>query len=124
MQIEKIDHFVLTVKSIEASLHFYHDLLGLPVIQSQSRVAVRVGDEKINLHEQAHDFDPKATVPTPGSADFCLVVREPVADLKKQLENQGLTILEGPEKKHGAQGPIDSIYLRDPDQNLVELANY
>ena len=124
--IESLDHLVLTVRDLAATLRFYHDGLGMEPRwfgPDRKRVALHFGAQKINLHEQGKEFEPKATAPTPGSADLCFLTAEPVADLKARLEAAGLTVIEGPVERSGATTAILSIYLRDPDGNLIEIAN-
>jgi catechol 2,3-dioxygenase-like lactoylglutathione lyase family enzyme len=88
------------------------------------RKALRFGKSKINLHQHGHEFEPKARRPTPGSADLCPIVEEPVAAVAAELATAGIAIVEGPVERTGAQGPIRSVYIRDPDGNLTELSNY
>ncbi|MBW1605902.1 VOC family protein [Lactobacillus sp. Sy-1] len=124
--IDHVDHFVLTVQDIEKSCQFYHEVLGMEVVEfaNGNRRALRFGSMKINLHQTDHEFEPKAAVPTPGSGDFCLITKTAIKDVIATLKQKQIPIIEGPETKHGAMGPIESIYLRDPDNNLVEIANY
>ncbi|TPR43360.1 VOC family protein [Apilactobacillus micheneri] len=128
MNIDSIDHIVLTVKSIEKSLEFYVNTLNMKEISFQTgndkRYALQFGNMKINLHETDNEFDPKAKIPTPGSEDFCLITKTPIKEVIKELNDKHIQIIEGPEDKHGALGKITSIYLRDPDKNLVEISNY
>jgi catechol 2,3-dioxygenase-like lactoylglutathione lyase family enzyme len=120
----QIDHFVLTVRDIEATVHFYCDGLGMRRITfGEGRVALGLGRQKINLHPAGGEYLPHARMPTPGSGDFCLLVEEPVEALAHRLKALGLVVVEGPVMRTGADGPIRSIYLYDPDGNLVELAN-
>ena len=124
--IRSLDHLVLTVRDLDATLRFYRDGLGMEARwfgPKKERVALHFGAQKINLHVQGKEFEPKADLPTPGSGDLCFLTDEPVAELKTKLEAAGLTIIEGPVQRSGAVNPILSIYLRDPDGNLVEIAN-
>lgn len=124
MQITRIDHFVLTVASIPETCAFY-EVLGMTVETfGAGRKALRFGAQKINLHEVGREFEPKALRPTPGSGDFCLITETPLEDVIAHLTAHGLQIEEGPVDRTGATGPITSVYLRDPDNNLVEIANY
>lgn len=119
----RIDHVVLTVRSIEATCAFYTQL-GMEVERFGSgRIALRFGSQKFNLHQAGAEFLPKAAHPTPGSADFCLVTDTPLADAIAQLHAAGIAIEEGPVPRTGASGPLLSIYIRDPDDNLVEISN-
>lgn len=124
MQFTRIDHFVLTVASIPETCAFY-EVLGMTVETfGAGRKALRFGTQKINLHQVGREFEPKALRPTAGSGDFCLITETPLEDVIAHLTAQGLQIEEGPVDRTGATGPITSVYLRDPDNNLVEIANY
>ncbi|CUH50759.1 VOC family protein [Shimia marina] len=125
IQIERLDHLVLTVASIDATVAFYRDVLGFEEVRfGAGRVALSFGQQKINLHELGHEFEPKAVQPTPGSADLCLITRTPLNEVVAHLSQLGISIEEGPVPRTGAMGPITSVYLRDPDQNLIEVATY
>ena len=125
MQIERIDHLVLTVQNIKASCAFYTKILGLKAVAFQGgRQAVAFGNQKINFHESGKEFDPKALRPTPGSADLCFIARGLLTKIISHLDVCGVKIIEGPVEKTGAMGPMTSIYIRDPDQNLIEIAIY
>ena len=125
MKINRLDHFVLTVADIAATVDFYTRVLGMAEVSfGAGRRALAFGDSKINLHEAGKEFEPKADHPTPGSADVCLIVEDDIEQVIAQLTAAGVPILEGPVECAGATGPIVSCYLRDPDQNLVELSNY
>ena len=124
--IRTLDHLVLTVRDLDATLRFYRDGLGMDARwfgPSKERVALHFGAQKINLHVQGKEFEPKADLPTPGSGDLCFLTDEPVAELKVRLEAAGFTMIEGPVQRSGAVTPILSIYLRDPDGTLIEIAN-
>jgi catechol 2,3-dioxygenase-like lactoylglutathione lyase family enzyme len=119
-----IDHVVLTVHSIERTCAFYADVLGIESVTfGDGRRALQVGRQKINLHEAGHEFEPKALSPTPGSGDLCFVTGESLAHVIARLELVNVPIEEGPVGRTGAVGPLQSIYVRDPDGNLVEIAN-
>jgi catechol 2,3-dioxygenase-like lactoylglutathione lyase family enzyme len=119
-----IDHIVFTVRSIDATVDFYGGCLGLEAVTfGDGRRALQVGRQKINLHEAGHEFDPKARLPTPGSGDVCLLTGEPLDAVIDRLRQLGVEIEEGPVQRTGAGGPIRSIYVRDPDGNLLEIAN-
>ena len=125
MRIDRLDHLVLTVASIEATAEFYTRVLGMEAVTfSAGRTALTFGTSKINLHEAGKEFEPKARRPTPGSADICLIVEDDIAEVMAELAATGVTVEEGPVPRTGATGPITSCYLRDPDQNLIELSNY
>ena len=124
MKIDRIDHFVLTVRDPEASCAFYSRVLGMhPVTFAGGRKALAFGNQKINLHQAGREFEPKAERPVPGSADFCLITSVPLAEVIAHLETCGVAIIEGPVAKTGATGPLRSVYFRDPDLNLVEVSN-
>jgi len=125
MKIERLDHLVLTVKNIFATCDFYSQVLGMEVVTfAENRKALAFGLQKINLHEAGHEVEPKAHRPTPGSADLCFITQEPLSRIIEHLNRLGIEIIEGPVKRTGAQGPIESVYLRDPDGNLIEISNY
>jgi catechol 2,3-dioxygenase-like lactoylglutathione lyase family enzyme len=122
--IDHLDHLVLTVADIERTCAFYVATLGMTVETfGEGRKALHFGDQKINLHRAGHEFEPKAARPTPGSGDLCFIARTPLADVVAHLERIGVTVELGPVARVGAIGPLRSIYLRDPDENLVEIAN-
>lgn len=126
MHIDSLDHLVLTVKNLDRSIAFYTNILGMELVRfgvNQERVALAFGQQKINLHLYGHEFEPKAKLPTPGSADLCFLTSLPLAQVCQHLQQNNITIEEGPVLRTGAQGKILSIYLRDPDQNLIEIAN-
>lgn len=123
--IERIDHIVLTVASIDRACEFYGRVLGMQVVRfGEGRTALAFGAQKINLHEAGREYSPRADRPTPGSADLCLVSAVPLDDAIAHLETCGVGIIEGPVAKTGALGPIRSIYFRDPDLNLIEISEY
>lgn len=125
IRIDHLDHLVLTVADIEKTCLFYHDILGFEVVTfGAGRKALRYGDQKFNLHQTGHEFEPKAARPTAGSADFCLIASTSLDDVVADLKKAGITIEEGPIERTGAHGPIRSVYIRDPDRNLVEISNY
>lgn len=124
MKIDRIDHFVLTVRDPEATCAFYSRVLGMhPVTFAGGRKALAFGNQKINLHQAGREFEPKAERPVPGSADFCLITSVPLAEVMAHLESCGVAIIEGPVARTGATGPLRSVYFRDPDSNLVEVSN-
>ncbi len=123
--IDSLDHLVLTVKDIERTCDFYVNVLGMELISFQGmRKALKFGEQKINLHEQGKEFDPKARHPTPGSADLCFVTSLPIEEVQRHLTEKGVEVEEGPVRRTGARGAIMSIYLRDPDRNLIEISHY
>ncbi len=125
MKIDRIDHFVLTVRDVEASAAFYARVLGMErVAFGEGRLALRFGRHKINLHPAARPFEPKAARAAPGSADVCLIVEDGIEAAIAHLAAEGVAIEEGPVARTGACGPIVSVYIRDPDGNLIEIAAY
>jgi len=125
MNIKGFDHIVLTVQSIARTCEFYEQALGAEVISfGAGRTALRLGANKINLHEAGNEFKPKAATPTPGSGDICLITAASLDQVEQNLRACGIEIEEGPVARTGAQGPILSLYIRDPDGNLVEIASY
>ena len=123
--INQLDHLVLTVASIEQTVAFYGRVLGMQAVTfgADKRVALQFGSQKINLHEVGREFEPKAVTPTPGSGDLCFIVND-FAGVAAHLEACGVAIEVGPGPRSGATGPIQSIYIRDPDGNLIELSTY
>jgi len=125
MRITGLDHIVLTVRSIARTCEFYKRALGAEVITfGEGRIALQLGDNKINLHEVGKEFEPKAATPMPGSGDICLITSARLIDVEQRLKAAGIDIVEGPVARTGARGPILSLYIRDPDKNLVEIASY
>ncbi len=124
MKVDAIDHFVLTVRDVEATCRFYERVLGMEVVTfGEGRRALHFGRQKINLHQAGREFAPRALRPTPGSADFCLITAQPLADVISHIEACGVDLVEGPVRRTGAAGPLESIYLRDLDENLIEVSN-
>lgn len=123
--INRIDHLVLTVKDINQTIHFYTTVLGMKEETfGEGRKALSFGVQKINLHEKGKEFEPKAKNPMPGSADICLILNERMERMMDRLRRLNVPIEEGPVKRTGARGAINSVYIRDPDDNLIELSNY
>ena len=122
--ITRLDHLVLTVNSIPATVAFYTEILGMrEVTFGAGRTALAFGRQKINLHEAGKEFEPKANRPTPGSADLCFLSETPLPAIVSHLVAKGVEIAEGPVERTGACGAILSIYCRDPDGNLIEISN-
>ena len=125
MKISHLDHLVLTVADIEISCQFYQSALNFEVITfGENRKALQFDSQKINLHQFGKEFEPKALRPTAGSADLCFIAETPLKDVIAHLHALNIEIVEGPIERTGAIGKILSIYLRDPDQNLIEISNY
>jgi len=125
MKIDRLDHLVLTVADIGVTCEFYSRVLGMKVVTfGNDRKALQLGRQKINLHKRGKEFDPKAANPTPGSGDFCFITQTPLPQVMGHIRSCGVKIIEGPVRRTGAVGPIESIYLRDPDGNLIEVSNY
>jgi catechol 2,3-dioxygenase-like lactoylglutathione lyase family enzyme len=122
--IEQLDHLVLTVSNLDATIDFYTEVLSMDVITFSGRKALRFGDQKINLHQRGHEFNPKAAHPTPGSADLCFITLTPIEEVVDYLTALRVHVEEGPVERTGAVGKIRSVYIRDPDHNLVEISNY
>ncbi|MGD9947871.1 MAG: VOC family protein [Desulfobulbus sp.] len=124
MQVDALDHLVLTVVDVEKTAAFYEQVLGMQMIVfAGGRKALFFGAQKINLHQFGHEFEPKAQLPTPGSADLCFITSTPLTEVANHLRKCGVDIIEGPVRRTGAMGSILSLYFRDPDLNLVEVAN-
>ena len=125
LTIDRLDHFVLTVADIDATIAFYARVLGMrDVAFGSGRRALGFGAQKINLHPAGREFSPHARQPAPGSADVCFVTTAPLDAAMAHVKGCGVTIEEGPVDRTGAMGPIRSFYLRDPDGNLIEVSNY
>jgi catechol 2,3-dioxygenase-like lactoylglutathione lyase family enzyme len=125
MTVTGIDHLVLYASDVERTCAFYADRLGVAERERfDGRVALSFGSTKLNVHPAGEEYHPHAAEPTPGSADFCLLVEEPVGTLAERFETAGVEVLEGPVDRTGARGQLRSVYVRDPDGNLVEFARY
>jgi catechol 2,3-dioxygenase-like lactoylglutathione lyase family enzyme len=123
--IDRLDHLVLTVKNIETACNFYSKVLGMQVlIFDGDRTALLFGSQKINLHQKGKEHEPKAENPTPGSADLCFITSMPVLEISAHLNSLGVDVIEGPVTRTGALGTMTSVYIRDPDMNLIEVSNY
>jgi catechol 2,3-dioxygenase-like lactoylglutathione lyase family enzyme len=125
MQIDRIDHIVITAFDVERTIDFYSRVLGMePITFAGGRRGLAFGRQKINLHQAGREFEPKALKPAPGSMDLCFITETPLDEVIAQLKSAGVAIAEGPVAKTGALGPINSVYFRDPDGNLIEVSNY
>ena len=125
MQDDRIDHLVLTVADLDRTVGFYTQVLGMGVQTfGAGRTALTFGRQKINLHVAGAEFEPKAAAPGPGTADFCLITETPLDQVQRHLAASGVPVEVGPVTKQGALGPMRSLYVRDPDRNLVEIAVY
>lgn len=121
--IDHLDHLVLTTRDPERCIDFYTRVLGMRLEEFGSgRIAFCFGNQKINLHVAGKEFEPKAELPTPGSLDLCFIASQPLAEVVRRLTDAGVPIIEGPVRRTGAAFPITSIYVRDPDRNLIEIA--
>ena len=124
-----IDHIVITVEDINKSINFYTNILKMELIEFYSssdnttRKSLKFGNQKINLHEVLNPFSPRAKYPSPGAVDICFISTKPVSEWINKLKKNKINIEEGPVQKTGAKGPILSIYIRDPDENLIEISN-
>ena len=124
MKIDNLDHLVLTVADIRTTTNFYTRTPGMEIMTfGEGRTALSFGAQKINLHQSGHEFEPKAQYPKPGSADLCFITSTPLPMVIEHITSCSVTIIEGPVRRTGATGPILSIYFRDPDGNLIEVAN-
>jgi len=124
MNIQSIDHLVLTVNDIEGTCNFYSQVMNMDIVDFGSgRKALLCGDQKINLHQKGKEFNPKAHNPTCGSADLCFISTTNVHEIIEELTGKNIKIIEGPVERVGAKGKLLSIYFRDPDLNLIEVSN-
>lgn len=125
MNITRLDHLVLTVRNIDETVKFYQSVLGMQTETfGEGRVALLFGQQKINLHEYGNEFEPKAQLAAPGSEDLCFITDTVLSDAMQHVHKKGVDIIEGPVKRTGAIGAIESFYFRDPDLNLIEVSNY
>jgi catechol 2,3-dioxygenase-like lactoylglutathione lyase family enzyme len=125
MKINRIDHLVLTVADIERTVEFYTRVLGMEKIEfALGRIALACGEQKINLHQLSKEFEPRAEHVRAGSADLCLIIDTPIEQAIEHIQQHGVDLIAGPVNRSGAKGKIISVYLRDPDGNLLEVANY
>jgi len=123
--IDHIDHIVLTTRDKDACIRFYTEVLGMKLERFlENRLALRFGRQKINLHEWGRELEPKAHVTVPGSLDLCFIASVSLEEVIKGLKTANVSIIEGPVAKTGAMGPMRSVYVRDPDLNLVEISVY
>ena len=123
--INHLDHLVLTVANIGITCDFYVRVLGMKKVTfAGGRKALAFGRQKINLHPAGNEYDPNAATPMPGSGDLCFIAAEPIDDVIAHLNAEEVDIIEGPGERTGATGPINSVYFRDPDGNLIEVSNY
>ena len=123
--LDRLDHVVLTARDLTETCNFYQRVLGMRLEAfGNGRLALLYGDQKINLHEAGREFEPKADRPTPGGLDLCFTTRTPIEAVVAHLQASGVPILEGPVERTGARARLMSVYFRDPDGNLVEVAEY
>ena len=125
MNIERLDHLVMTTHDLAITISFYEKVLGMKhVVFDEQHHALHFGSQKINLHVHGKEFDPRAAVPVPGSIDVCFVSSDAMEAVQSHLTSCGVEIEVGPVRRVGALGDMTSIYFRDPDGNLIEVASY
>ena len=123
MHATSLDHLVLTVKDLDTTSEFYATILGMEVVTfGDNRKALAFGSQRINLHQAGHELEPKAHRPTPGAADLCFLTDASYEEVIAHLNNLGITIILGPVSRTGGAGLLKSVYFRDPDLNLIEIA--
>jgi catechol 2,3-dioxygenase-like lactoylglutathione lyase family enzyme len=121
--IDHLDHLVLTTSDRAACVDFYTRVLGMELQTfAGARLALRFGQQKINLHERGREFEPKAHLPVPGALDLCFIAQVPLAQVIERLAHHGWPVIEGPVERTGATQRIRSVYVRDPDLNLIEIS--
>jgi catechol 2,3-dioxygenase-like lactoylglutathione lyase family enzyme len=124
--IDHIDHIVLTTRDRQGCIRFYTEVLGMKLVSfktpTEERLALSFGNQKINVHEWGKEFTPRAHVAAPGTLDLCFIAAVPLEEVMNRLERMSIPILDGPVMKTGATGPIRSVYVRDPDLNLIEIS--
>ncbi len=123
-KILRLDHLVLTCADVAATCAFYERLFGFEIVESKAGTWMQFGAQKINLHQSGEEREPHARLPTPGSADLCFTTKMSVAELQRHFDVEGLAVELGPVDRKGAKGAIESMYVRDPDGNLLEIARY
>jgi catechol 2,3-dioxygenase-like lactoylglutathione lyase family enzyme len=124
MQIDQLDHLVLTVQNIQTTCEFYSRVLGMQVVTfAEGQIALQFGNQKINLHQKGKEIDPKAQHPTPGSADLCFLTSMPLEHVIAHLQSCNVSLILGPVEQTGATKSLVSLYFRDPDGNLLEVSN-
>lgn len=126
MKIKDMDHITLTVTNLEKSLRFYHEVFDMPIIETDDgrRQTLLCGKQAIKLQVVATPHQPVAGHSTPGAADFCIIVKDPLDEVKNHLESYYVDIIEGPVERNGAHGKLTSLYINDPDHNLIEISEY
>ena len=124
MRILGMDHFVITTNNLEACLRFYTETLGMESKETNGRFSLRFGSQKINIHTRPAEFLPAAAHPLPGSLDLCFEIEDDMEAVLAELKRKNAPLVTGIVERNGAKGKMRSIYLRDPDGNLVELASY
>lgn len=121
--IDHLDHLVLTTTDEQACIHFYVEVLGMKLESfGEGRKAFGFGNQKINLHVKGREYEPKAHLPVPGALDLCFIASRPLDEIIARLNALRVPIVEGPVRRTGAVHPLRSIYLRDPDLNLIEIS--
>jgi catechol 2,3-dioxygenase-like lactoylglutathione lyase family enzyme len=124
IEIDRLDHLVLTVRDMDATCAFYSRVLGMERrMFGDNRTALYFGRQKLNLHDAANPVDPNVRHAAPGSSDLCFITETPMADVIAHLEAEGISIITGPGERSGATGTLNSVYIYDPDENLIEIAN-
>lgn len=127
MKVSRLDHLVLPVKDLNQSFRFYHEVFDMQELPEQSTAdttTIRCGHQLIRLHQVDQLATLQAAQPTTGSADLCIVVKDEVADIMNHLKSYFVEIVAGPTEKNGSEGPMTSIFIRDFDKNLIEIATY
>ena len=125
VRVVSLDHLVITVQDIPQAIKFYVEILGMTEVTfGDNRKALSYGQQKINLHKFGEEFEPKAAAALPGSADLCFIIDGELEEFIEHLNDNNIEILQGPISRTGALGVLNSVYVRDPDQNLIELSSY
>ena len=125
VRVTRIDHVVLTVRDVDATIAWYERVLGMTAVTfGEGRRGLSFGEQKLNLHQAGREFEPRARAPHPGSVDVCFTTEVPLEDVAAHLAKEGVAVELGPVAKTGARAPLRSLYVRDPDGNLIEVSNY
>ena len=124
MKLINFDHIVLTTGQLEACIHFYRNILGMELAETGGRYVFLFGNCKINIHQRPGEFQPAALNPKEGSIDLCIITETPLEEVEREMKEKKAPLITGIVDRHGARGPMKSLYLRDPDGNLIEIARY
>lgn len=125
MNVRDLDHLIITVKDLDRTMRFYHEVLDLPVVSfTKKLLTIQLGHQKLMFRQLGQNYRPNLAKPTPGASAFCIVAKDSLTYTKEHLANYGVPIVAGPMKTRGSDGPMTSLYVYDPDHNLIEISEY